>query len=809
MAKAKQQAFPARLLSGRSLLVLVPFRALLVLSKAQSDAKLKTLLDKAKLVLDDGGRKPPAPKANLEHVNGDAKHRWVRSVDDVVLDTARIEAIHKAFGDVLDHVAPVYQRVDTPGSHGLVSPRPDTLLVRFAPRGSRFRFAAMLAEEPAPSPAIFERLGLKEDKKRSARLKPFHLFEIDDPKKGTVFDVLPVVASARDLVASAVLECRPLVLPFAGTQYPIDDAEFGANADDDETVGNQWTMKRVGAPYAWFESTGSANVVVYLFDRGVRFATADLPAFTQIYMFDGSVEVATQPNAEHGTGMLSVLGAPHNVAAGAGMAGLAPGCTFVSLRTSTPLATSDLIEVFNQIAADHAADSTKQRILCSATPASSVVFRDTAVNDALNLTLPADCLVCAPSGNFGTDPADPFIDAADSIGYLTFVLSEAVYTSIVPNMLICGMTEQFNAARHYDDWRDSLGGGAANVGSKFGPELDVVAPGVGVRVRTTVPGYGNAIGTSYATAHVAGIAALVRSVEPGLTGAQVRTRILQTTAKTGSFGYGLAAVVAGLQPPPPNSCRNDHMGYGRVDAAAVTVWTAAGQANVIVRDNNTMPAPTGDEGAEPSMGWWNSDMIIVATDTIPGDTSNGGGPVTSFPAVTTQGSALDGFFTAAVNGGNSTIGAAGDHYVFIRCKNKNISGSQHARCIRATCVLASCSTGFTGPDDWLVEYDDVAGGMICCGADAYEDGYYASDQPVVANPAAPPVAPEDVVIFRLHVTAAQVANIHTPAFEYAPGFYHACALVMVDCSNDISTFPILGDFRNSINNLTQRNLAVV
>lgn len=67
--------------------------------------------------------------------------------------------------------------------------------------------------------------------------------------------------------------------------------------------------------------------------------------------------------------------------------------------------------------------------------------------------------------------------------------------------------------------------------SNFGERVDVVAPGE--NIYSTVPdnGYGNKSGTSMATPHVTGIAAMCFSVNPSLTGKQVK-EIIKNTATT-------------------------------------------------------------------------------------------------------------------------------------------------------------------------------------------------------------------------------------------------------------------------------------
>ena len=95
--------------------------------------------------------------------------------------------------------------------------------------------------------------------------------------------------------------------------------------------------------------------------------------------------------------------------------------------------------------------------------------------------------------------------------------------------------------------------------SNYGRELDVVAPGVGIL--STVPN--NSVssedGTSMACPHVAGVAALILSVNPNLTAKQVSDIIEKTAQKVGGYNYQ-------NDPNHPNGTWNYEMGYGLVDA---------------------------------------------------------------------------------------------------------------------------------------------------------------------------------------------------------------------------------------------------
>ncbi len=97
--------------------------------------------------------------------------------------------------------------------------------------------------------------------------------------------------------------------------------------------------------------------------------------------------------------------------------------------------------------------------------------------------------------------------------------------------------------------------------SGYGTKLDIVAPGRGIL--STIPnnGTGTKNGTSMATPHVAGIAALVIAKNPSYSRSQVVTVIEKTAKKIGSYSY---TTTTGR----PNGTWNNEMGYGLVNAYA-------------------------------------------------------------------------------------------------------------------------------------------------------------------------------------------------------------------------------------------------
>jgi subtilisin family serine protease len=102
--------------------------------------------------------------------------------------------------------------------------------------------------------------------------------------------------------------------------------------------------------------------------------------------------------------------------------------------------------------------------------------------------------------------------------------------------------------------------------SNFGNQLDVVAPGSGILSTVNNNGTATFDGTSMATPHVSGVAALILSVNPNLTFQQVNNIIESTAQKVGTYNYTNTV-------GRPNGTWDDEMGYGLVDA-----FTAVQQA---------------------------------------------------------------------------------------------------------------------------------------------------------------------------------------------------------------------------------------
>lgn len=145
-------------------------------------------------------------------------------------------------------------------------------------------------------------------------------------------------------------------------------------------------------------------------------------------------------------------------------------------------------------------------------------------------------------------------------------------------------------------------------GGCYGNQLDIVAPGVliptadrqgnlGYNYNNKNNDYTNRDftkkfnGTSSACPHVAGVAALILSVNPNLTGQEVRDIIEKTAQKVRPDLYNYQS-----DQSHPNGTWNNEMGYGLVDAYAAVKMAKIPDtpADLLIRDY------VGDDGEEPS-----------------------------------------------------------------------------------------------------------------------------------------------------------------------------------------------------------------
>lgn len=142
--------------------------------------------------------------------------------------------------------------------------------------------------------------------------------------------------------------------------------------------------------------------------------------------------------------------------------------------------------------------------------------------------------------------------------------------------------------------------------SGYGTGLDVVAPGSSILSTYPYDSTGYSDGTSMASPHVTGTIALILSINPCLTGLQVRDILESTSKKIGSYTYSPTG-------GRPNGDWNDEMGYGLIDAYDAVLLAqslASPNLDLYVKDSE-VPFDTGAEPNTITPYMWNSQDIWV------------------------------------------------------------------------------------------------------------------------------------------------------------------------------------------------------
>ncbi len=286
---------------------------------------------------------------------------------------------------------------------------------------------------------------------------------------------------------------------------------------DDPYYPEQWALPKIDAPTAWQTTLGSPSVTVAVIDTGYDFSHPDRP----IHLIAGKTFVSSpsstcppingvQDDEGHGTHVGGIVAAAFDN--GIGVAGLAPGATILVIKAADctgNLADSDIAQSIH-----YAADSGANVINLSF----GGTAPDPVLSQAVQYAWNKGAVLVAAAGNDGS--------------------SQPFYPASIPDVLSVAATDQNDAIASF---------------SNRGSDIAVAAPGVGIW--STVPsfvsstGYASESGTSMAAPYVSAVAALVWSVDTGLSNSQVDQAIEQ-----GSVAIG-------------GGCPSSSVAYGRVDAS--------------------------------------------------------------------------------------------------------------------------------------------------------------------------------------------------------------------------------------------------
>ncbi|HEY3295157.1 MAG TPA: S8 family serine peptidase [bacterium] len=327
---------------------------------------------------------------------------------------------------------------------------------------------------------------------------------------------------------------------------------------DDTYYHFQWHYPAINMPAAWDVTRGSPEVVVAVVDMGFYFNHQDFANVTTVHprdFVDNDNNPATTAEYSHGAHVAGTIFATTNN--NLGVAGIAPLCTFMPVRALNDSGSGTAANIAAGIvwASDNGADVINLSLGYPVTGVPQDPGPPTST--AIQTAAAAGVVVCAAAGN----------DGAGYVGY------PAAYTSCIAV-----------GATGYDD----------NIApySNHGSELDVVAPGGNTDQDLNQDGQPDGVlsvsrdsngdnyvwmqGTSMASPHVAGVAALLLS--HGLTPAQVRPALQETALDLGAAGW------------------DNLYGWGRINAQAALAWHQGGGGGTVLLNE-------GFEGGVPPQNW--------------------------------------------------------------------------------------------------------------------------------------------------------------------------------------------------------------
>ncbi|PKQ28784.1 MAG: hypothetical protein CVT63_01010 [Candidatus Anoxymicrobium japonicum] len=358
----------------------------------------------------------------------------------------------------------------------------------------------------------------------------------------TGFGLERLTVPAADVRSAIALLRASSLVEYAEPNY-IRSAEY--SPDDpyfSQPANRQWNMKNapagggIGMTDAWDITGGSTTVVVAILDTGVAYRTGggftrapDLAGthFVQGYDFINNDSYADDDHG-HGTHVCGTVAQSTNNAIGC--AGIAFQTTVMPVKVLDHTGYGDDAQIIQGItfAAERGVEVMN---LSLGSPDPSA-----ALEDALDYAFGKNVVICAAAGNAGIEAVE--------------------YPAAYPACVAVGATTRTKAKASY---------------SNFGAALDVAAPGgdssgpiyqqtfkIEGKPQSGIICKGMA-GTSMATPHVAGVAALVKAHNPTWTASDARAAIASTCYDLGAagwdsqFGWGLIDANAALAAAKPSA----------------------------------------------------------------------------------------------------------------------------------------------------------------------------------------------------------------------------------------------------------------
>ncbi len=422
------------------------------------------------------------------------------------------------------------------------------------------------------------------------------------------YNLIPAFAATIPKTAFNVLKKNPLV---AGIE--LDTRIYAHDAELDNT----WGVKRIRAGVVHGGGNKGTGVKVALLDTGIDYNHPDLDnnyRGGKDFVNDDNDPMDDSSNS-HGTHVAGTIAAEDN---GVGVVGVAPEVELYALKVMDENGSgyfSDIIAALDWIV-DYNNSHPGNPIRVTNNSYGNTSDPGSAVRQAFDRAAAAGVLHVASAGNGGSGGSRRWWRPSSTVGY------PARYNSV---MAIAATDQNDNRA----SW------------SSTGSQLELSGPGVSINSTKLNGGYATLSGTSMASPHVAGTAALVFAL--GITDKEEVRQILTSTAedlgssgRDSNYGFGLvdvAAAVDGVGPvgPPesPEPAVNVNLSTNKTNYVS---GQALGAVLTAVVTNENGDAISGLEASEFSTSLNSASVPVAFSETGTSGTYTGDIDISGYPA---------------------------------------------------------------------------------------------------------------------------------------------------------------------------------